>query len=239
MFAHFQHLGSRDSRTPLRESRRRSLARRAPGARWTLGALALGLGALTLSPGTVHAMGGEDGRLDPTPAGSSMPFSGDPTVGTLPITTGTVTDVPGPDQVVYLHGEALAVRRALASANLQGFHGETALGVWALPDGRAWVELHGRFTIEWSELRYLQGIEVGIGAGFEGGGMLYQVQSAAGFSSPGYLDTGRSLQLPLERMTSSGLLARPVLLHGLHQNGARTRVEIEAPNGGLTIRQAL
>lgn len=171
--------------------------------------------------------------------GSGGDFSGDPTVGTLPMRAGAVDDVPGPDQIVYLYGDALQVRRALAAAEIGWLPGESASGAFALPDNRVWIEFHGDITLTWADAHALDGIEVGIGAGFEGGGMRCVVQSSAGISMPALLEVGRSIAVSPERLHDAGLLQQPVVFHAMHQIGYRTRVEFEAPAGGFIIRQII
>ena len=195
---------------------------------------AFGTAFLALGAGLALAGWDEPGR-----GGVGQDFSGDPTVGTLPMRTGTVEDVPGTDQVLYMTGDAVDLRAALAGARFDWVPGDFAVGVWALPGGRAWVELHGEFDVTWADLGTLDGIELGVGAGFEGGGLLCAVESAAGFTSPALLEVGRTFSIALPRLHDAGLLAGPVVLHGRHVSGARTRLELEPAAGGLTVRQRL
>jgi hypothetical protein len=174
--------------------------------------------------------------------GDGREFSSDPTVGTLPLHTGGVVDVRGPDQVIYLYGEVEALRAALEQVDVRWEDGEpasAASGVWALPEGRAWVEFHGTFGLHWDDLRVLQGIEIGVGAGFEGGGLLCAVETSYGVTAPSLLEMGRTMPVSLARLADAGLLQQPVTLHGLHHSGERSRVTFVAANGGLTITQTL
>jgi len=190
-------------------------------------ALGLALGLVVL-PAEADDRGGERGG-----------FSTDPTVGTLPLTTGGVPDVAGPDQVVYLTGEVEALRRALAAVDVRWQAGESGSGVWALPDGRAWVEFHGNIALHWSDAALLEGLEVGVGAGFEGGGLVCSVESAFGVTTPALLEVGRTLPVSLTRLFDAGLLQTGLVLHGLHRNGQRSQVSFAAVDGGLTIQQTL
>ncbi|MEZ6018128.1 MAG: hypothetical protein R3F49_23690 [Planctomycetota bacterium] len=204
-------------------------------ARNVAATVAAGAVALGICVGLAAAGAGDDPRGGST----NNDFSSDPTVGTLPMRTGGVDDVPGPDQVIYLYGEASALRAALDAVTVGWTEGQTACGVWELPEGRAWVEFHGDIVLQWSDARVLDAVEVGIGAGFEGGGMLCAVESSVGMTVPSLLEVGRSFALSPERMMDAGLLQRPVILHGLHHSGDRTEVIIEAPAGGLALRQTL
>lgn len=195
-------------------------------------AFALGL-AVTIA-GFASAAWDEPGR-----GGAGQDFSGDPTVGTLPMRVGEVADVPGPDQVLYLTGDATALRAVLGHARFDWVPGAFAMGVWALPEGRAWVELHGEFDADWSDVRDLAAVEIGVGAGFEGGGLVCAVECAAGTTAPTLVEVGRSFEVSLPRLHDAGLLAEPIVLHGRHLSGQRTRLELEAAAGGLTIRQRL
>ena len=217
----------------MRSTVQNKLARPAPARPRPLGAFLLCVGALALGFGATQASAwGEPGDGD-------QDFSSDPTVGTLPLRTGGVEDVLGPDQVIYLYGDVSALRTALAAVEVRWRDGESAAGVWALPEGRAWVEFHGSIGLSWSDLRALQGIEIGVGSGFEGGGLLCAVETAFGTTAPSLLEVGRSMPVSLERLADAGLLQHPVVLHGLHRNGERSRVELVAANGGLTITQTL
>lgn len=174
--------------------------------------------------------------------GSDSGFSTDPTVGTLPMHAGGVPDLAGVDQVVYLHGSVEALRAALADDVFFVDHlpGAAASGIWALPGDRAWVEFHGTFTLRWRDPAVLAGLELGVGTGFEGGGMVCVVESLAGTTAPSALQVGRSIPVAPERLHDAGLLERPVLLHGLHATGARTEVVFSAPStGGFTVQQRL
>jgi hypothetical protein len=216
----------------MRSSLHSKPARRAQAHPRPTQAILLGLGALALGFGATQASAWGD-------PGDGNDFSSDPTVGTLPMHTGGVEDVLGPDQVIYLFGEVGALRAALAAVDVRWRAGESAAGVWALPENRAWLEFHGSIGLHWDDLRLLQGIEIGIGSGFEGGGLLCAVQTAYGTTSPALLETGRSMPVSLERLADAGLLQQPVVLHGLHRNGERSRVTFVAANGGLTITQTL
>jgi len=217
----------------MRSSVRTKPARRArahprplPAVLLGIGALALGLAATQAPAWGVPGDGGQD-------------FSSDPTVGTLPMRTGGVDDVFGPDQVVYLYGEVEALRAALAALDIRWAAGESAAGVWALPEGRAWVEFHGSIGLHWDDLRVLQGIEIGIGAGFEGGGLLCAVETSQGTTAPSRLEIGRSMPVSLQRLADAGLLQQPVIWHGMHRSGERSQVRFTAAGGGLTITQTL
>lgn len=213
----------------MRSSLHTKPARRAQAT--PLRAVLLGISVLAIGFGSSLASAwGEPGGED---------FSSDPTVGTLPMHTGGVEDVLGPDQVIYLYGEVGALRAALAAVDVRWLAGQSASGVWALPEGRAWVEFHGSIGLHWDDLRVLQGIEIGVGAGFEGGGLMCAVQAAHGTTTPTLLDVGRSMAVSLERLADAGLLQQPVVLHGLHRTGQRSRVTFVGANGGLTITQVL
>lgn len=194
----------------------------APLALVALGTLAVGVGAGL-------AMGG-DGRGD-------RDLSSDPTVGTLPLQAGAVDDVPGPDQVLYLTGHTSQVRAVLAAAALRYEPGQCSMGVWPLPHDRVWVELHGTFDLSWSDPSVLEAVEVGVGAGFEGGGLFCVVETYIGSGAPYLVETGRTMQFDLARLRDAGLLDRPVVLRGAHRNGVRTRLEFESTAGALTVRQ--
>jgi len=195
----------------------------------------LGLAALAVGVSAGFARAFDE----PLPIDEGRGFASDPTVGTLPIRVGAVDDVPGPDQVLYLYGSNERLRAVLGSMRLSYAPGECSVGVWALPGGEAWVELHGAFDVRWENSRDLAGIELGVGAGFEGGGVLLAVETYIGMSTPSLLETGRSFTLPLERLYHTGLLQRPVVLHGLHRTGARTQVQLIPLLGGLEIRQRM
>jgi len=215
----------------MRSSLQTKPARRASAYPRPLKAVLLSIGVLVIGFGAPQASAwGEPGGED---------FSSDPTVGTLPMRTGGVEDVPGPDQVIYLTGEVGALRAALAAVDVRWRPGHSAAGVWALPEGRAWVEFHGSVGLHWDDLRVLQGIEIGVGAGFEGGGLLCAVEAAHGTTTPALLEVGRSMPVSLERLADAGLLQQPVILHGLHRTGQRSRVTFVGAYGGLTITQTL
>ncbi len=203
----------------------RFAALRAPLGLATALGLALGLAIL---PATADERGGDRGGL-----------STDPTVGTLPLTTGGVPEVAGPDQVIYLTGEVGALRLALAGVDVRWQAGESGSGVWALPDGRAWVEFHGNIALHWSDAALLDGLEVGVGAGFEGGGLVCSVESTIGVTVPALLEVGRTLPVSLTRLFDAGLLQSGLVLHGLHRNGQRSQVRFDAVDGGLSIQQTL
>lgn len=207
-------------------------ARRAQAHPRPLQAVLLGIGVLAIGFGATQASAWGD-------PGDGNDYSSDPTVGTLPMRVGGVDDVIGPDQVIYLCGEIGALRAALAAADVRWVAGESASGVWALPEGRAWVEYHGSISLHWDDLRVLQGIEVGVGAGFEGGGLMCAVETAYGTTAPSLLEIGRSIPVSLERLADAGLLQQPVVMHGLHHSGDRSRVSFVAEDGGLTITQIL
>jgi hypothetical protein len=197
-----------------------------------LTALLLSVGALVIGFRATEAAAWGD-------PGDGQDFSSDPTIGTLPMIAGGVIDVLGPDQVIYLCGEVEALRAALAAVDVRWREGASASGVWALPEGRAWVEFHGTFGLHWNDLRVLQGIEIGVGAGFDGGGLMCAVATAYGTTAPSLLEVGRSIPVSLARLADAGLLQHPVVMHGLHRTGERSRVTFTAANGGLTITQSL
>lgn len=214
----------------MRSSLQTKPARRARAYPCPLPAVLLGIGVLAIGLGATQSLAWGDGGGD---------FSSDPTVGTLPMHTGGVEDVLGPDQVIYLYGEVGALRAALAAADIRWLPGQSAAGVWALPEGRAWVEFHGSIGLHWDDLRVLRGIEIGVGAGFEGGGLMCAVETAQGMTAPALLEVGRSMPVPLARLSDAGLLQQPLILHGLHRSGDRSRVTFVSASGGLTITQTL
>ena len=166
-------------------------------------------------------------------------FGGDPTVGTLPIVTGAVPDLPGVDQVLYLYGPSDRVRAALGAARATDLAGEAAVAAFVVGGGNVWVEFHGEFAVSWDDPSALAGVEIGIGTGFEGGGARFAVETFLGTSGAIAYGAGHSFVLEPMRLRDAGLLERPVLLHGVHSTGDRSLVEVELTGGALTVRQNL
>ena len=169
---------------------------------------------------------------------------GDPTVGTLPrVAAPPSGSLSGLDQFLYLSGDTIQIRRALDAVDADAGVDGAGYTVTPLPGGRVWVEFLGEFRITWSDPSILEGIEIGIGTGLLGGGqgegIIYSVETFTGTSSPAKLSAGGTLAIDPARLSHAGLFARPIVVHGAHGSGDRTRLEMDMQGGALTIRQGL
>lgn len=154
----------------------------------------------------------------------------DPTVGTLPMYGGESDWL---DQTLTLRGRVEDVRAAVPSAG-----GDGALDIVDLGNGEAWYLFYGDVEVE-LDLAALADVEVGIWAGFDGGGMAYSVATPNGFGSAFTLEAGYSVELDPLRFENTGLLEAPLEIHAFHRAGVRTLTEFELDPTGttLTVRQ--
>ena len=152
---------------------------------------------------------------------------GDPTVGTLPMHGGGNAPF---DQTTTLRGRTQDIRAAIVDAS-----GDGSVEVVPLGNGEAWVRFYGDVTVE-LDLSVLTSIEVGIFAGFDGGGMAYAVATPEGLGSTYTLESGYSVALDPIRFANTGLLDESIEIHAFHRAGVRTLTRLErGPAGGTLL----
>ena len=162
------------------------------------------------------------------PGGDSGGDSGgDPTVGTLPMTGDNDQTL---DQTLTLRGNVLDIRAAIIDAG-----GDGSVDVIPLPEGNALVRFYGDVRVE-LDLSLLATIDVGLWAGFEGGGMAYAMGTPDGLGTPSVLESGYSIELDPIRYANVGLLDEPLSIHAFHRIGRRTRTTLEMrPDEGTLV----
>lgn len=145
-------------------------------------------------------------------------LASDPMVGTLPM-IGMGQEMF--DQTLTLRGPIGLLREAVQDATGLGYFEVIHLG-----NDQGWARFYGDVTLE-LDLDLLAHLTVGLFAGFEGEGMNYVVSTATTVSSPQGLMSGFELMLDPLRLDNAGLLADPVFIHAMHNNGTRTTTSIE------------
>ena len=157
---------------------------------------------------------------------------GDPTVGTLPMTGGEGVDL---DQTVTLRGATELIRSAIVKAD-----GDGGVEVIDLGAGESWVRFYGDVELE-LDLSTLEGLELGIFGGFEGGGSAFAVETVDGVGSPFGLESGFSLEIEVGRLVSEGLVDSLMEIHAFHRSGRRTStgIELNAAGDRLQILQQI
>jgi len=222
------HVSPRGPRTGAADRRARGPLR---GAGVVRSGVVFGVGVLLgLSAAMGPAFADETAK-----AGDGGAWSSDPTVGTLPMQG----DAGAPDQAITLRGTTESIRRALRSLAPLADGDVTA---WAdpvvFPDGTAWLRLHGDVELT-LDATALDGVEVGVFSGFEGGGMAYVAQTAMGFARGADMHAGEEFEIDTYRLLSAGVLTDSVRIHCVHSTGLRGTVGlIRAPSdGALILRQ--
>jgi len=153
---------------------------------------------------------------------------GDPTVGTLPITgnSGQVLD-----QTLTLCGSVENLRAAIDDRA----SGMGCVDVIPLQGGMALMRFYGDVRVE-LDLGMLANIEVGIWAGFEGGGMAYAIGTPDGLGAPHMVASGYDIPLDPIRYANVGLLDEPLSIHAFHRIGQRTKTTLEMrPSTGTVV----
>ena len=152
---------------------------------------------------------------------------GDPTVGTLPITgnSGQVLD-----QTLILRGVVEELEAAIKDASGRGY-----VDVIPLQGGMALMRFYGDVRVE-LDLGALANVEVGIWAGFEGGGMAYAIGTPDGLGAPHMVASGYDIPLDPIRYANAGLLDEPLSIHAFHRIGQRTKTTLEMrPSTGTVV----
>lgn len=152
---------------------------------------------------------------------------GDPTVGTLPITGNSGQAL---DQTLTLRGNVEDLDAAIQDADGRGH-----VDIIPLQGGMALMRFYGDVRIE-LDLGALANIEVGIWAGFEGGGMAYAIETPGGLGTPHLVASGYDVVLDPIRYANVGLLEEPLLIHAFHRIGQRTKTTLEMrPSAGTVV----
>lgn len=193
-----------------------SKLKRTPGAHGLLPAV-LVTGCLAWGALSTSAFGDEPGADS----------GGDPTVGTLPITGNSGQAL---DQTLTLRGPVEDIRAAIKGAG-----GPGSVDVIPLQGGMALVRFYGDVRIE-LDLGALANIEVGIWAGFDGGGMAYAIGTPDGLGTPHMVASGYDIPLDPIRYANAGLLDEPLSIHAFHRIGQRTKTTLEMrPTAGTVV----
>lgn len=151
---------------------------------------------------------------------------GDGTIGSLPSADGG-----DGSQTFYLTGPRDLVHDAIVDASGEGYFVPVDL-----PGDEVWIEFYGDVCITFDEqvLKAHPEIEIGLTAGFEGGGMLVLPEVGGLLSGRKlFVGVGLSLATPLARIQT--LVQEGLVLHTA-QAVTRHRAEIRYESGGGLLR---
>ncbi|MDA1265974.1 MAG: hypothetical protein O2816_12910 [Planctomycetota bacterium] len=189
--------------------------------------LTLGVGLL----GTAVTLGATLGVATIAATSLTSPAVGDSTIGSLPS-----ADEGDGSQNFYLAGP-----RELVADTIVDTYGDGFYVLIALPDDQVWIEFYGDVTVHFDQglLEQHPELQLGLSAGFNGGGMVLVPEIDGEFSSREFsVEAGHSFQTPYARF--AGLLDAPLSFHSTQVlTGLRGETSFLALNSRVIIQQDL